>query len=150
MLQSTRFRTSLLAALAVTIPLALMGAPAEAGWGHGYAGYYHGWGGHPHGWGGGWHGYPAGHGGTFFGFSLSVPLALGYGAPWPYPYAYPAPPAVIVAPAPPVAVPTSPTYLAPDGRYCREFQMSGVVNGRTVPMYGTACLDPDGNWRVTR
>ncbi|WP_448205954.1 hypothetical protein [Azospirillum sp. sgz302134] len=93
-------------------------------------------------WAGGWH-----HGGTSFGLSLSLPLAFGYG--WPAPYYYPPPP-VVYAPPPQVATPTSPTYLAPSGRYCREFQMPGVVNGRRVDLHGTACLDPDGSWRVAR
>ena len=145
MLQSTGIR----GALAVALPLALSGVPlsgvpAQAGgWGHG-GGYGPGWGG---GWHGGWHG--GWRGGSSFSFGLSLPLTFGYPAPWPYPYpyAYP-PPAVVVAPAPLAAVPASPTRLTPDGRYCREFRMHGVVNGQTMPLHGTACLEPDGSWRV--
>ncbi len=64
-----------------------------------------------------------------------------------------APPVVYSAPvysAPPVvsAVPSSPVYQAPNGQYCREYQGTVVINGRTQPSYGTACLMPDGSWRV--
>ncbi len=93
---------------------------------------------------GGW------HGGTFFGFSVSLPLAFGYPPPF---YAPPPPPVVYVpvpqpVPAPPLATRTSPTYLGPGGRYCRDFQMPGIVGGRPATLVGTACLDPDGQWRV--
>jgi len=96
---------------------------------------------------GGW------HGGNFFGFSISLPLAFGF----PPPVYLPPPPVVYVpvpqpVPAVPLATPlatrTSPTYLGPRGRYCRDFQMPGVVGGRPATLVGTACLDPDGQWRV--
>lgn len=97
---------------------------------------------------GGW------HGGTFFGFSVTLPLAFGF----PPPVYVPPPPAIYPPmvyvpvpqpmPAAPVATRTSPTYLGPGGRYCRDFQMPGVVGGRPATLVGTACLDPDGQWRV--
>lgn len=60
-----------------------------------------------------------------------------------------APPPVVYA-APPVvsAVPSSPVYQARDGRYCREYQGTVTINGVSQPSYGTACLMPDGTWRV--
>ncbi|QCO04715.1 hypothetical protein [Azospirillum argentinense] len=97
---------------------------------------------------GGW------HGGNFFGFSISLPLAFGFPPPVyvpPPPVIYPP---VVYAPVPqpvpaaPLATRTSPTYLGPGGRYCRDFQMPGVVAGRPATLVGTACLDPDGQWRV--
>jgi P pilus assembly/Cpx signaling pathway, periplasmic inhibitor/zinc-resistance associated protein len=116
--------------------------PAQAGWGHG--GGWRGGGWHEGGW------RPSGwHGGTFFGFSLNLPLTLGYPGPYYYPApTYYAPPRIVYLPEPQAATPTSPTYLSPRGRYCREFQMPGVVNGQRVQMHGTACLEPDGTWRV--
>lgn len=46
------------------------------------------------------------------------------------------------------ATQTSPTYRNRDGRYCREFQTSVRVGGRSQPSYGTACRQPDGDWQV--
>jgi surface antigen len=34
------------------------------------------------------------------------------------------------------------------GLYCREFQQTITVNGRTETAYGTACREPDGTWRI--
>ncbi|MBM3532858.1 MAG: hypothetical protein FJX60_07470 [Alphaproteobacteria bacterium] len=35
------------------------------------------------------------------------------------------------------------------GSYCREFQQTVSIGGRTEQAYGTACLQPDGSWQVT-
>lgn len=66
------------------------------------------------------------------------------------PVYYPPPPQVVYVPAPPplAATPTSPAYRTADGRYCREYQATVTVNGVPQPTYGTACLQPDGTWRV--
>ena len=40
------------------------------------------------------------------------------------------------------------TYQRQDGTYCREFQQTIVVGGRTEQGYGTACRQPDGSWRT--
>lgn len=34
------------------------------------------------------------------------------------------------------------------GRYCREFQQTVMIGGRSESAYGTACLQPDGAWEV--
>ena len=34
------------------------------------------------------------------------------------------------------------------GLYCREFQQTITVGGRTETAYGTACRQPDGTWRI--
>ncbi len=34
------------------------------------------------------------------------------------------------------------------GRYCREFQQSVTIGGRTEQSYGTACMQPDGSWEI--
>ena len=76
------------------------------------------------------------------------------------------------APPPPRVVYVQPQYYAPapqvvevreapvyvdgdylDGdqpRYCREFTQHVRMNGRLQETYGTACLQPDGSWRVER
>lgn len=89
-----------------------------------------------------------------------------YRSYWGPPAYYAPPPRVVVvqpppayySPPPPVvyapqygqlsAVPASPVYQAPNGQYCREYQSGVTVAGRVQPGYGTACLMPDGAWRV--
>ncbi len=34
------------------------------------------------------------------------------------------------------------------GTYCREFQQTIVVKGRTEQAYGTACKQADGTWKI--
>ena len=34
------------------------------------------------------------------------------------------------------------------GAYCREYQQTVTVNGRTEQAYGTACRQPDGSWKI--
>lgn len=34
------------------------------------------------------------------------------------------------------------------GRPCREFTVNGNVGGKKEQIYGTACRQPDGSWRV--
>lgn len=36
------------------------------------------------------------------------------------------------------------------GDYCREFQQSVTVGGKTEEAYGTACRQPDGSWKVVK
>lgn len=35
-----------------------------------------------------------------------------------------------------------------DGQYCREFQQTVTVAGRSEQAYGVACRQPDGAWRI--
>ena len=70
-----------------------------------------------------------------------------YGAP--PPVAYPAPPvAYAVPPGSVQASPASPVFTDPAGRTCREYQSTVRVGGARQPSYGTACLMPDGSWRI--
>lgn len=46
------------------------------------------------------------------------------------------------------ATQTTPNYVDTYGRTCREYQTTGFVAGSHGNMYGTACLQPDGTWRV--
>ncbi len=93
----------------------------------------------------------AARGGGFvgFGFNLGVPV---YPPPPPIVYA---PPPVYYVPPPPVVYSPPPGVYAPgavnapaSGGYCREYQSTTVINGAPQPMYGTACLQPDGTWRI--
>jgi hypothetical protein len=36
------------------------------------------------------------------------------------------------------------------GRYCREFQQTVMIGGRSEQAYGTACQQPDGSWQVVQ
>lgn len=36
------------------------------------------------------------------------------------------------------------------GNYCREYQQTVVVGGRTESAYGRACRQPDGSWKVVQ
>lgn len=72
-----------------------------------------------------------------------------YPAPPPVVYT-PGPRVVYVEPAPLQAIPLSPPYTDPQGRYCREYQSTVTVGGQAQPGFGTACLMPDGQWRVVR
>ena len=40
------------------------------------------------------------------------------------------------------------TVQQADGTYCREFQQTVTVGGRTEEAYGTACRQPDGSWKI--
>ncbi|MGH6949157.1 MAG: RT0821/Lpp0805 family surface protein [Kiloniellales bacterium] len=44
-------------------------------------------------------------------------------------------------------VPTQ-TVQQSDGRYCREYRTTAVIDGKTQNAYGTACREPDGSWKL--
>jgi len=54
-----------------------------------------------------------------------------------------------VRPAPTYIVDNSVGYARSD-RYCREYQSAVTVGGRRQGSYGTACLQPDGDWEITQ
>jgi surface antigen len=35
-----------------------------------------------------------------------------------------------------------------DGMYCREYQTAGTIGGKVQHVYGTACRQPDGAWKI--
>ncbi len=41
------------------------------------------------------------------------------------------------------------TYRQSSGQYCREYQQTITVGGKTQQAYGTACRQPDGQWKIT-
>ena len=75
-------------------------------------------------------------------------------APPPVIYAPPVRTVVYTAPAEFIPAPTmiadqsSPTYYNEYGQQCREYQTTGRISGSRGQLYGTACLQPDGSWRV--
>jgi surface antigen len=40
------------------------------------------------------------------------------------------------------------SYQTDSGRYCREYTARAIVGGRREQTYGTACLQPDGSWKL--
>jgi surface antigen len=40
------------------------------------------------------------------------------------------------------------TYQQSSGEYCREYQQTVTVGGKTRDAYGTACRQPDGTWKI--
>ncbi|MEC7490264.1 MAG: RT0821/Lpp0805 family surface protein [Pseudomonadota bacterium] len=40
------------------------------------------------------------------------------------------------------------TYQTVSGQYCREYQQTVTVGGRTQEAYGTACRRVDGTWQI--
>lgn len=40
------------------------------------------------------------------------------------------------------------TYQRASGQYCREYQQTITVGGKTEQAYGTACRQPDGTWKI--
>lgn len=134
--------------LAATL-LLLAAAPARAdsfyfgysdGYRGGYPGGYYGPPGHRH------RGPPPRYVPGYWG-----PPPVYYRAPPRVVYVEPPPRVVYVQPqsqASISALPSSPVYQAANGQYCREYQSTVMVGGVPQPSYGTACLMPDGIWRV--
>ncbi len=42
------------------------------------------------------------------------------------------------------------TWQTGPSSYCREFQQTVTLGGRTERAYGTACRQPDGSWQVAQ
>ncbi len=101
----------------------------------------------------GWH-HPRFHRNFFFGPRIVFWGPPVYYGPPPYVYGPPVGPPLYVpgynAPQlqPMTVNPTSAPYRASNGLTCREFQTTITVEGRPQPAYGTACLQPDGQWKV--
>ena len=96
------------------------------------------------------------HGGPRVGVYVGVPGPYYYDPyynPYYYrPYGYYPPRTVVVerpvyTPAPPVGTVIREGRDS-SGNYCREYQSTTTIDGRPVPSYGTACLQPDGQWRI--
>ncbi len=42
------------------------------------------------------------------------------------------------------------TYQKSSGQYCREYRQSVSIAGKEHQAYGTACRQPDGNWKIVK
>ena len=86
-----------------------------------------------------------------FGFNFGGPV---WGGPAYYPGYYYAPPPVVYTPpayyyaTPATTVPATTIYQTTDGRLCKPYQGTIIVNGVTQTTNGTACQGADGVWRV--
>lgn len=56
------------------------------------------------------------------------------------------PPPMVKPALPPPGVVYGTIYQDAQGRYCREYQTTGIIDGRQERLYGTACRMPDGSW----
>ena len=91
------------------------------------------------------------------GFPLYAPPPVVYAPPPAYympppPLVYappPVPPAYYAPPPPPVYAPPAAAPAA-SGQQCREYQSTAVISGQPQQTVGTACLQPDGTWRIVR
>lgn len=48
----------------------------------------------------------------------------------------------------PLALPAAAHAQTSGEAYCREYQRTITIDGRPERAFGTACREPDGNWRV--
>lgn len=162
--KSFGFKATAIALVAATSMT--LAAPAFADGRHHGGGGGWGWSGERHGGGyGGYNrgydrGYRHGHrdnddglaavaviGGVLLGAALLSQASQPAYSPPPQTY-YAPPPAGYYGEAPIQAVPASDVYQTQSGQYCREYQSSVRVGGQMQYGYGTACQQPDGQWRV--
>ena len=91
---------------------------------------------------------------VFVGVGIGVQLyAPFYGPPPAYYYPPPAvySPPVVYAPPPVVYTAPAVTPVAappPQTGNCREYRGDAIIDGKSQPFYGTACLRPDGRWHI--
>jgi hypothetical protein len=134
----------LFAMLALAFVLSAAPQPAEARGGVGVAiGIGCCWGGPFWGW--GYPYYPAYYYPPYYPQTYYAPSTVTYAAPPPAPVTYAAPayvdPTIIADQA-------SPVFTDSLGRTCRQYQTTSVIGGYAQRVQGTACLQPDGSWRV--
>ena len=46
------------------------------------------------------------------------------------------------------SVTPQPAYRTDSGQYCREYAETIVIDGQEQRVYGTACRQPDGSWKI--
>ena len=121
---------------------------------HGKGGHHGNWHGHLHGHG---HNYGRHYGhnyGRYYDDSLLIGLGLGFVfSPLVYGYPYYAPAPIYSAPAqlpPQRSMPEqrSDTATREQSAYCREYTKEILVDGKEEKVYGTACQQGDGRWRI--
>lgn len=159
-MRATKISLPLMAALLVGICLP-QNAKADAfsfSYSSGYNGYnsYNGYNRHDH---DDWHRHSDWRRGRYYnpGYAPYPGYRSYIVTPPPVVYAPPPQTTVVVPAAPPtiifddpsmVASQVSPTYTNDEGQLCREYQATAHIGRKTKPIYGTACLQPDGTWRV--
>ena len=96
----------------------------------------------------------------FPGFYYPGPYYYPYYNPYYYPppawYPPPPPPAAWYPPPGPgaalapsnISYTDKPGWTDAQGRQCREYRATRMVGGRSTEVFGTACRDFDGQWRV--
>jgi hypothetical protein len=91
----------------------------------------------------------------FIAFHFGVPLVAGppvYYVPPPAVYYTPPPVYYVAPPAPVPAVATTSGTSLPSKRQrrppCREYRTAVTIDGKEHSIVGTACLEPDGTWRI--
>ncbi|MDD4616100.1 MAG: glycine zipper 2TM domain-containing protein [Alphaproteobacteria bacterium] len=52
--------------------------------------------------------------------------------------------------APPAPPPASPTTYVDKDTYCRPYSQEIKIDGQVQESFGTACLQPDGTWRIVQ
>jgi hypothetical protein len=83
-----------------------------------------------------------------FHFGVGVPLVVGPPAvyyPPPVYYYPPPPPPVFYTPAPSTSAASAD---ASSQQVCHEYQTTALIDGKPQPVFGRACLQPDGSWRI--
>lgn len=127
-------RARLKAIMATTLIAVSIAPAAHAGW-RDHHDYGYGYG----------HGYDRHHGRhsrghfSFNFYSPPEPIFIE-----PSPIYYEPPQAYIPAPTP---YPANYNNTGED-RYCREYTRPAQVGGRMQQTYGTACMQPDGDWQI--
>ncbi|NQW10778.1 MAG: hypothetical protein HQ481_12970 [Alphaproteobacteria bacterium] len=58
------------------------------------------------------------------------------------------PPVIVFQEPPRVAYRPAPAPTPRHGGQCREYSTISTINGEPVEIYGTACRQPDGSWRI--
>lgn len=81
----------------------------------------------------------------FLGSGWAPPPPVVYGAP---PVVYGAPPVVVVPGGSVQPQRSGPLEQSTQRHYCREFQRDIIIDGKPERAYGTACLQPDGTWKI--
>ncbi len=93
------------------------------------------------------------YGGGHYGYAPYYYHRPRYYYPPPYYYYYPPPPPAViyVPPPPPPATQTiAPSVPTASQANCREYESTTTIDGRPQKIVGTACLQPDGSWRIIR
>jgi len=110
-------------------------------------------GGGGYGYGGGYYpGYYGGYYPGYYGYPYYAPPAVVYTPP---PVVYAPPAATVYEQAPtPVSTPVdnqpAPVTTGDQGQTCRTYDSTAKIDGATAHTTGTACLQPDGTWKIVR